>query len=227
MNVKPEVKNPIDREPRSERAYPIKTFNLNGLQGISDRTLEMHFKLYEGYVKQTNHLNERLSDYTKNGRVESADFDIYSELTRRLGFEYNGMILHEYYFTNLKKFGSSDPHGKSLFHQAALSSFGGYQNWLTDFVAKGKMRGVGWVICFQDPQSGHISNHWISSHEIGNVAGFTPVLVMDVWEHAYLLDFQPAERLKYIEAFFANVNWDAVERRLKPLPKGALESSSR
>jgi Fe-Mn family superoxide dismutase len=214
MNLKPEAKNPIDRTAHNERAYPIKTFNLNGLQGISDRTLEMHFKLYEGYVKQTNHLNERLSDYTKNGRVESADFDIYSELTRRLGFEYNGMILHEHYFANLKKFGSSDPHGKSIFHQAALSSFGAYQNWQADFVAKGKMRGVGWAICYQDPTSDQLSNHWVSLHEIGNVAGYNPVLVMDVWEHAFLLDYKPAERAKYIEAFFSNIDWKSVDQRL-------------
>jgi superoxide dismutase, Fe-Mn family len=227
MSTKSEAKKSGSQE-IYERAYPIKSFNLSGLQGISDRTLEMHFKLYEGYVKQTNHLNERLSEYTKNGRVETADFDIYSELTRRLGFEYNGMLLHEYYFGNLKKFGSSDPHAKSEFYQAAQSSFGSYQNWQADFVAKGKMRGVGWVICFQDPQQGHVSNHWISSHEIGNVAGFAPVLVMDVWEHAYLLDFQPAERGKYIEAFFANINWEVVERRLKPkaTPNG-VQSSQR
>ncbi len=215
MNTKTEAQKAGGQEVY-ERAYPIKSFNLSGLQGISDRTLEMHFKLYEGYVKQTNHLNERLSDYTKNGRVESTDFEIYSELTRRLGFEYNGMILHEYYFGNLKKFGSSDPHANSAFNQALQSSFGSYQNWQGDFAAKGKMRGSGWVICFQDPQRGWLSNHWISSHEIGNVAGFTPVLVMDVWEHAYLLDYQPAERPKYIEAFFANINWEAVERRINP-----------
>jgi superoxide dismutase, Fe-Mn family len=227
MNSKLDAKKAGDQQAFEDRVYPIKSFNLSGLQNISDRTLEMHFKLYEGYVKQTNQLNERLSEYTKNGHVESADFDIYSELTRRLGFEYNGMILHEYYFANLKKFGSSDPHAKSLFLQAAQSSFGSYQNWQADFVAKGKMRGIGWVICFQDPQRGHVSNHWISSHEIGNVAGFTPVLVMDVWEHAYLLDFQPSERPKYIDAFFANINWETVERRVKPLQKAAQDSSNR
>jgi superoxide dismutase, Fe-Mn family len=227
MNTKSEAKKTGSLEVYGERSYPIRSFNLSGLQGISDRTLEMHFKLYEGYVKQTNHLNERLSDYTKNGWVESADFDIYSELTRRLGFEYNGMILHEYYFGNLKKFGSSDPHANSAFNQVAQSSFGSYQNWQADFAAKGKMRGSGWVICFQDPQRGHVSNHWISSHEIGNVAGFTPLLVMDVWEHAYLLDYQPAERPKYIEAFFANINWEAVERRINPRQGSAPGNSTR
>lgn len=224
MNLKLDAKKGGDQGAYVDRVYRPKTFNLSGLQGISDRTLETHFKLYEGYVKQTNLLNERLAEYTHKGHIESADFDIYSELTRRLGFEYNGMVLHEYYFANLKKFGSSDPHANSIFFKAAESGFGSYQHWQADFVAKGKMRGVGWVICFQDPLRGHISNHWISSHEIGNVAGFTPVLVMDVWEHAYLLDFQPSERQKYIDAFFANLNWEAVEHRLKPLQQTAIGS---
>lgn len=227
MNSRPEVIKLGDQAAYGDRIYRVKTFNLSALQGISDRTLETHFKLYEGYVKQTNHLNERLSEYTNKGHIESADFDIYSELTRRLGFEYNGMVLHEYYFANLKKFGSSDPHANSLFLQTAQAGFGSYHNWQADFAAKGKMRGVGWVICFQDPLRGHVSNHWISSHEIGNVAGFTPVLVMDVWEHAYMLDFQPSERQKYIDAFFANINWEAVERRVKPLQKSAPDSSNK
>lgn len=77
------------------------------------------------------------------------------------------------------------------------------------------MRGVGWAVCDQDPLNGRLSNQWISLHQIGNIAGFTPVLVMDVWEHAYLLDYKPSERSSYIEAFFSNIDWNAVERRLK------------
>jgi Fe-Mn family superoxide dismutase len=77
------------------------------------------------------------------------------------------------------------------------------------------MRGVGWAICYQNPANGRISNHWITLHETGNVAGFNPILVMDVWEHAFLLDYKPAERPKYIEAFFSNIAWDMVENRLK------------
>ena len=75
------------------------------------------------------------------------------------------------------------------------------------------MRGVGWAITFLNPSSGRVSNHWVELHETGNVAGFTPLLVMDVWEHAYLLDYKPAERPRYIEAFLSNIDWDAVEQR--------------
>ena len=199
-------------------AYKPKHFNLSGLQGISDKTLEVHFKLYEGYVKETNNLTERITEFIKDGNVDQEEMPAYSELTRRLGFEYNGMVLHEYYFDNLQSGGGTgDPAKTSQFVKAAEATFGSYDIWKADFVGIGKMRGVGWAICNQNPANGRISNHWITLHETGNVAGFNPILVMDVWEHAFLLDYKPAERPKYIEAFFSNIAWDMVENRLKKI----------
>lgn len=196
-------------------SYKAREFNLSGLQGISDETLEMHFKLYEGYVKETNKLTEKITEFIKDGKVDQEEMPAYSELTRRLGFEYNGMVLHEYYFDNLKSgSGTGDPELTTKFAKAAESTFGSYDIWKADFVGIGKMRGVGWAICYQNPTNGRISNHWITLHETGNVAGFDPILVMDVWEHAYLLDYKPAERPKYIEAFFSNIDWSMVEKRL-------------
>jgi Fe-Mn family superoxide dismutase len=197
------------------KSYTPKKFDLSGLSGISDQTLEMHFKLYEGYVKETNNLTERIAKFLEDGKVDQEEMPAYSELTRRLGFEYNGMVLHEYYFENIKQGGSVDPEKNSSFIKAAEESFGSYEIWKADFVGVGKMRGVGWAMCYQDPSNGNLSNHWISLHQTGNVAGFTPILVMDVWEHAFLLDYKPAERPKYIEAFFSNIDWNAVESRLK------------
>lgn len=202
-------------------SYQAKQFNLSGLNGISDRTLEMHFKLYEGYVKETNNLTEKISAFLADGKVDQEEMPAYSELTRRLGFEYNGMVLHEYYFGNMKQHGAGDPDKNSNFYKAAEKTFGSYDIWKADFVSVGKMRGVGWAICNQNPANNRISNHWVTLHEVGNVAGFEPVLVMDVWEHAFLLDYKPAERPKYIEAFFSNIDWNAVESRLK------IDSSSR
>ena len=200
----------------STGSYKARQFNLSSLKGISDQTLEMHFKLYEGYVKETNNLTTRITEFIKDGNVDQEEMPAYSELTRRLGFEYNGMVLHEYYFDNLQKGGGTgDPTKNSQFVKAAESTFGSYDIWKTDFVGIGKMRGVGWAICNQNPANGRISNHWITLHETGNVAGFNPILVMDVWEHAFLLDYKPAERPKYIEAFFSNINWSEVEKRLK------------
>ena len=199
---------------RTNTSYQAKQFDLSSLTGISDRTLDMHFRLYEGYVKETNRLTEKIAEFLKDERVDQEEMPAYSELTRRLGFEYNGMVLHEYYFGNLTKHGGGDTAHDSVFYQAAVLSFGSYETWKADFVGIGKMRGVGWAICYQNPANDRLSNHWITLHEVGNVAGFTPVLVMDVWEHAFLLDYKPAERAKYIDAFFSNIDWDAVEGRL-------------
>jgi Fe-Mn family superoxide dismutase len=193
--------------------YTAKTFNLSGLNGISDQTLEMHFKLYEGYVTNTNVLNEKIAGMLASGAI--ADMPAYSELKRRYGFEYNGMVLHEYYFGNMKKDGNGDPDKGSAFRAAAEGVYGSYDAWKLDFMSVGKMRGVGWAVCYQDPATKALSNHWITLHEEGNIAGYNPVLVMDVWEHAFLLDYKPIERPKYIEAFFSNIDWAAVESRLQ------------
>ena len=198
------------------KLYTAKQFDLSGLNGISDRTLEMHFKLYEGYVTNTNTLTTKITEILKDGKVDQEEVPAYSELTRRMGFEYNGMVLHEWYFGNMRKGSTTtDPEKDSNFYKLAESSFGSYDIWKADFVGVGKMRGVGWAVCYQDPTNDRLSNHWITLHEVGNVAGFVPVLVMDVWEHAFLLDYKPAERPKYIEAFFSNIDWASCEQRLQ------------
>ena len=197
------------------KTYKPRSFNLSGLNGISDKTLEMHFKLYEGYVTNTNMLTERIAKILEDGKVDQEEMPAYSELTRRLGFEYNGMVLHEYYFANMKRQGGDEAPRGSQFREAVERSFPSYDIWKTDFVGVGKMRGVGWAIAYLDPTRGTVSNHWIELHETGNVAGFVPLLVMDVWEHAFLLDYKPAERPKYIEAFLSNVDWSAVDQRVQ------------
>ena len=197
------------------KIYKPQQFNLSGLNGISDKTLEMHFKLYEGYVKGTNDLTERIAAILSDGQVDKEEMPSYSELTRRLGFEYNGMVLHEYYFGNMKKGGGGESARGSQFRSAVEKTFPSYEIWRTDFVSVGKMRGVGWSICYLDPSTGSVSNHWIELHETGNIAGFVPLVVMDVWEHAFLLDYKPADRPKYIDAFLSNVDWDAIEHRIQ------------
>ena len=195
--------------------YKAKSFDLSGLTGISDETLAMHFKLYEGYVTNTNLLNEQINGLIGEGTLDPTKTAAFSELRRRYGFEYNGMVLHEYYFANMKKQGTGDATKDSAFAKAAEESFGSYEVWKADFVATGKMRGVGWAATYQDPSNGALSNHWINLHETGNVAGYVPILIMDVWEHAFIRDYAPADRPKYIEAFFSNIDWDAVSGRLQ------------
>lgn len=190
--------------------YPQQDFKVGGLSGISDQTIQMHLGLYAGYVKNTNALNEKLQELGRQGKVGSPD---WAEVTRRLGFEYNGMILHEYYFSQLKPGGSEMPKSGPL-ASALEKSFGSVEAWMADFKGVGSLRGVGWAVMFQDPLTGWLSNHWITLHQDGIPAGYKPLLIMDVWEHAFLLDYKPAERGKYIEAFFQNLDWTVVAGRL-------------
>jgi Fe-Mn family superoxide dismutase len=191
--------------------YKAKEFKLSGLQGISDEALKMHFGLYEGYVKNVNLLSEQIAEIIRKKEASGQDL-IYTELTRRLGFEFGGMVLHEYYFENLAAKGKGSP--SADFKKAVERSFEGFDNWQQAFTAVGGMRGVGWAILYQDPVTEQLSNHWIALHQDGVPSGFKPIIVMDVWEHAFLLDYKPSERSKYIEAFFANINWETVQRRL-------------
>jgi superoxide dismutase, Fe-Mn family len=195
----------------AQTTYKAKQFKLSGLKGISDETLKMHFALYEGYVKNTNLLMEQISEITHKKKASGLD-PAYAELTRHLGFEFGGMVLHEYYFENLAAKGNGSP--SADFKRALDHSFDGFENWKQAFAAVGEMRGVGWAILYQDPVTEKLSNHWIALHQDGVPSGFKPLLVMDVWEHAFLLDYKPAERGKYIDAFFSNVDWEAVHRRL-------------
>jgi len=199
----------------TKTTYTARTFDLSDLNGISNETLAMHFKLYEGYVTNTNTYNQRIADLTGDGgALDPTQVAAFSELKRRFGFEYNGMVLHEYYFENMQKQGTGDPSTGDAFVNAVEKSFGSYEAWKADFVNTGKMRGVGWAATYQDPTNGEISNHWINLHETGNVAGYKPILIMDVWEHAFIKDYAPADRPKYIEAFFSNIAWDVVNGRL-------------
>src|SRR5262249_34395379 len=136
-------------------------------------------------------------------------------LTRRMGFEYNGMILHEYYFSNLKKAAAPTPAGRSPLAQALGEAFGSVDQWRADYHPMGEMRGAGWGGPAEDPVTSRLTNHWITLHQDGFPASFKPLLVMDVWEHAFMRDYKATERAKYIEAFFRNVDWQMVERRLQ------------
>ena len=196
------------------KAYKPQSFDhLTGLDGISDAQVKEHLELYQGYVKQVNTLGEKLTELLAKGKPQGTD-PYFAELTRHLGFEYNGMILHEYYFSNLKRGGEPSPGKTSGLAQAIGQSFGSVETWKGDFEAIGGMRGIGWAILFQDPATGHLTNQWVTLHQDGVPAGFKPLLVMDVWEHAFMRDYKATEKAKYIEAFFRNVDWQAVERRL-------------
>ena len=199
----------------AEKRYAPKDYSkVRGLAGISNDQIEEHLKLYEGYVKRTNALTEKLYALCSEGKATGAD-PVYAELTRRLGFEYNGKVLHEYYFGNLAAGAQAEPPAGGKLRKTIEESFGKYETWLADFRAIATMPGIGWAVASQDPSTGWISNHWITLHETNHVAGFQPLLVLDGWEHAFMRDYQATERGKYVEAFFKNIDWAAVEKRLR------------
>jgi superoxide dismutase, Fe-Mn family len=199
--------------------FKPRTWNLSGLRGISDHTLETHFGLYEGYVKNTNLLREEITEIRERGKPTGLD-PKFSELERRLGFEYNGMRLHELYFDNLTTRPSGIVAGTGI-DFGISHAFRSHEQWEAEFVAMSEMRGVGWVLLCQDPWSGDFSNHWVELHQNGNVAGYIPILVMDVWEHAWMFDYKAADRTKYAEAFLSNVDWYVCEERIRSaFPEG-------
>ena len=187
---------------------------VRGLTGISDKQIEEHLKLYAGYVNRTNALTEKLFALCKDGKAAGSD-PVYAELTRRLGFEYSGMVNHEYYFENMTPGAQAEAPAGSKFRKAAESSFGSYDTWLADFRAVATMPGIGWAMTFQDPKTGWLSNQWISLHQDNAPVGFSPIFVMDGWEHAFMRDYLATERAKYLDAFLKNVNWEAVDKRVK------------
>ncbi|MFZ1720068.1 MAG: Fe-Mn family superoxide dismutase [Candidatus Moraniibacteriota bacterium] len=185
--------------------YKIKDFkHLLGLPGLSDALLTNHFTLYEGYVKNTNTLLEFL-DSKEPGTPE------YSELQRRFGWEWNGMRLHELYFGNMTKSPASISEG--ALKEAIEKTFGSIENWQKNFLAIGAMRGIGWVILTQDTETSTVLNVWVNEHDGGHLAGTTPLLVMDVFEHAFMLDYG-IKRADYLSAFMNAIDWNTVESRL-------------
>lgn len=191
-------------------AYEAKDYGkLIGMEGFSEQLLKNHFTLYQGYVTNTNKVLDILDQLLKDGKTATPEF---AELKRRLGWEFNGMRLHELYFDNLGGKGGIDRNGKLVKKMAA--DFGSYENWEKDFKATGAMRGIGWAVLYQDSGSGRLLNFWVNEHDVAHPAGCTPLLIMDVFEHAFMLDYG-LKRADYIEAFFKNINGAAAEARLK------------
>lgn len=189
-------------------SYPVQNYShLFGMAGFSDSLLQMHFKLYEGYVKNANDLLAKLKAISDAGSVGSYE---YGALKRRLGWEFDGMRLHELYFGNLGGNGSLDP--KSALSQAITAQFGSYDQWKSDFIATGAMRGIGWAVLYLDPVQKRLLNTWINEHDVGHLAGGAPILVMDVFEHAYMPQYG-LDRAKYMDAFFKNIDWKTADAR--------------
>lgn len=189
--------------------YEAKNFDsLLGLPGFSDQLMKNHFTLYQGYVMNTNKVNSILDELLKSDKAGTPE---YAELTRRFGWEFNGMRLHEYYFANMtKEPGKINP--DSTLGQKIVAEFGSLELWEKDFKAVAAMRGIGWAILAYDEAGDRLFNVWINEHDVGHLAGAKPILVMDVFEHAYMLDYG-VKRADYITAFWNIIDWKITENR--------------
>jgi Fe-Mn family superoxide dismutase len=191
-------------------AYVAKDYSkLVGMMGLSDDMLANHVTLYQGYVNNTNKVLDTLAGLLKDDQAGTPQ---YAELKRRAGWEFNGMRLHELYFDNLGGKQPLDKAGK--FAMKLVGEFGSVEAWEKDFRAVGAMRGIGWAVLYQDNISGKLFNQWINEHDTGHPAGCIPILVMDVFEHAYMPDYG-IKRAAYIDAFFKNVDWIMLASRVK------------
>lgn len=190
-------------------AYETKNFDhLLGTSGFSDVMLKNHLTLYQGYVKNFNLLNDTLVALEKEGKFGTPEF---AEMNRRFGWEFNGMRLHELYFGNMSKQGSTLQNDSTLM-QGIAKEWGSYDAWRKDFTAMGAMRGIGWTILYSDPEASRLFNVWINEHDMGHLTGCKPLLVLDVFEHAYMLDYG-LKRADYIEAFMNSADWEVVQQR--------------
>jgi superoxide dismutase, Fe-Mn family len=189
--------------------YSPKTFNLPTLEGISDKQIKVHLGLYEGYVKHVNLIMEKLEEV----RDEKSELDPYivSELRRHFAFEFDGMRLHEYYFEQLKRSQTSLISDSTLAH--AIADKYGEKGLEAHIREVAGTRGIGWVVVYKDTVANTIHTTFVNDHEVGQLAGLPILLALDLWEHAYMVDYVPAEKKNYIDAFFANLNWSVVEKR--------------
>ncbi len=189
--------------------YVAKDYSkLIGMAGFSETLLKNHFTLYQGYVTNTNKALDIVEQMLKDGKTGLPE---YAELKRRLGWEFNGMRLHEYYFENL---GGKDPLDKyGPLGKQLQCDFGSYEMWEKDFRATGSMRGIGWAVLYQDSMNRRLFNFWINEHDVSHPAGCVPILIMDVFEHAFMIDYG-LKRADYIESFFRNIDWAAAGSRV-------------
>ncbi len=189
--------------------YTAKTFNLPVLQGLSEKQIKVHLALYEGYVKNVNLIMEKLAA-VREGKLELDPY-IVAELRRRFAFEFDGMRMHELYFAQMEA-GSRKLEAGSALANAVKEKYGekGLEAHIKEVA---RTRGIGWVVVYKDTIAGTLHTTFVADHEVGQLAGLPIVFALDLWEHAYMVDYMPVDKKNYIDAFFANVNWLVIEER--------------
>ncbi|MES2930552.1 MAG: Fe-Mn family superoxide dismutase [Patescibacteria group bacterium] len=197
--------------------FTPKTFSLPELKGISAKNIEEHLKLYKGYVTNANLILNKISELSKDSEAlpaQAGNAYVLGELQRRFSFEFDGMRNHEYYFSSFE----GGPH--NLATESALKSgiekeWGSLDAFMMRFKAIALTRGIGWAMLYYDAQSGHLLTQWVEEQHLGHLTGLSPVLALDMWEHAYVYDYPTSEKKKYVEAFFENLNWEVIEENFE------------
>jgi Fe-Mn family superoxide dismutase len=189
--------------------YTAKQFSLPTLEGISEEQVQVHLALYEGYVKHANVIHEEL----KKLKEMNVNQYVINEVRRRFSFEWNGMRMHEYYFEQFE--GGSTPLNGGNLVQAAEEKYGSWDAFLLHIKEVAGSRGIGWVFVSYDKTGGQLQTVWVTDHELGQLGGGPIILALDVWEHAFLIDYKPAEKSTYVDAFFKNINWSVCESRFE------------
>lgn len=185
-------------------------FNIGPLKGISAKNIEEHLKLYAGYVKNTNAILEKIPEYESYASEDIFAPYVVNELHRRFSFEYNGMRNHEIYFGSLSK-GAQLLTENSKLKKQITEDFGSFESWLNRFKAIATTRGIGWAMLYFDKKENRLLNAWVDEQHLGQLQNCTPILALDMWEHAFVADYQPSGKKQYIEDFFENLNWETIE----------------
>lgn len=183
-------------------------FSVPELKGISLKSVEEHIKLYQGYVKNANLILEKTEELMKDSEKNAY---LLGELMRRFSFEYNGMRNHEVYFASLEGGAKALSDGSEL-RGAIEKEWGSFDGWLNSFKALALTRGIGWAMLWYDRKDGRLIMSWVDEQHLGQLNDCAPILALDMWEHSYVADYQPSGKKKYVEDFFANLNWDAIEK---------------
>jgi len=189
--------------------YEAQTFSLPALDGISQKSVEDHLALYQGYVKNFNAISALLPEYAKDSEKNA---HALAELIRRRSFEFDGMRLHEHYFTQFEG-GASPMPTSGAFADALVKEYHEPKNLIPYLTAIGNMRGPGWALLSWDPVGKNFLAGFVGEQHQGHFATLPIILALDVWEHAYILDQGVSGKGKYIEAFFKNLNWSVIEKR--------------
>jgi Fe-Mn family superoxide dismutase len=195
------------------KTFTPKTFDIPALNGISQKSIDEHIKLYQGYVKHANLIIEKIVELSKDPVSAEANAYAINEMQRRFGFEFDGMKNHEYYFEQFE--GGKVPMQDGALLAAISEEWGSFDAWLSRFKAIGMTRGIGWAILYYDRANTRLVNAWIDEQHLGQLNSTDVIVALDMWEHSYLFDYVPGDKKKYIDAFFENLNWDTVEKRFR------------